>query len=178
MKWKIEDILICSVDGLNGFSGAITRVFPQTIVQRCIVHQIRNSTRYVSYKDIKEFMRDLKSVYQAVTLELAEHNLDKVEEKWKSKYLSSIISWWENWTELSAYFIYPQAIRKMIYTTNSIENFNRQLRKVTKTKSSYPSDDAFEITIFSNLGYHKKVDRHTTQLMIYFEGRIVIDLIV
>ena len=89
----VEDILICSVDGLNGFSQAITAVYPQTIVQRCIVHQIRNSTRYVSYKDIKEFMRDLKSVYQAATLEMAEANLEKVEEKWKGKYPSGIKYW-------------------------------------------------------------------------------------
>lgn len=95
-----EDILICSVDGLNGFSQAITAVYPQTIVQRCIVHQIRNSTRYVRYKDIKKFMKDLKSVYQATTLELAEHNLDKAEEKWKDKYSSSIKSWRENCVKL------------------------------------------------------------------------------
>ncbi len=88
-------------------------------------------------------MRDIKSVYQAATLELAEHNLDKVEEKWKGKYSSIIKSWRENWAELSTYFVYPEEIRKMIYTINSIENFNRQLRKVTKTKSSYPSDDTF-----------------------------------
>lgn len=179
----VEDILICSVDGLNGFSQAITAVYPQTIVQRCIVHQIRSSTRYVSYKDIKEFMRDLKSVYQAATLELAEHNLDKAEEKWKDKYPSSIRSWRENWAELSAYFIYPQPIRKMIYTTNSIENFNRQLRKVTKTKSSYPSDEALLKSLYlAILDITKKWTGTphnwmsiANQLMIYFEGRIVND---
>lgn len=179
----VEDILICSVDGLNGFSQAITAVFPQTIVQRCIVHQIRNSTRYVSYKDMKEFMRDLKSVYQAATLELAEHNLDKVEEKWKDKYPSSIKSWRENWAELSAYFAYPHAIRKMIYTTNSIENFNRQLRKVTKTKSSYPSDDALLKSLYLAIlditkkwtGVPHEWTSIANQLMIYFEGRIVKD---
>ena len=179
----IEDILICSVDGLNGFSQAITAVFPQTIVQRCIVHQIRNSTRYVSYKDIKEFTKDLKSVYQAATLELAEHSLDKIEEKWNSKYPSSIKSWRENWTELSAYFAYPQPIRKIIYTTNSIENFNRQLRKVTKIKSSYPSDDALLKSLYlAILDITKKWTGTphnwmsiANQLMIYFEGRIVND---
>jgi putative transposase len=138
----VEDILICSVDGLPGFSQAISAVYPESIVQRCVVHQIRNSTRYVSYKDIKEFIKDLKLVYQASTLELAETNLNKLEDKWKNKYPSSIKSWQDNWTQLSAYFAYPKEIRKMIYTTNSIENFNRQLRKVTKTKAAYPSDDA------------------------------------
>ena len=179
----IEDILICSVDGLNGFSQAITAVFPQTIVQRCIVHQIRNSTRYVSYKDIKEFMRDMKTVYQAATLELAEHNLDRMEDKWKGKYPGSIKSWRDNWTELSAYFAYPQSIRKMIYTTNSIENFNRQLRKVTKTKSSYPNDDALLKSLYlAILDITKKWTQTphnwkeiANQLMIYFEGRIVKD---
>ena len=179
----VEDILICSVDGLNGFSQAITAVYPQTIVQRCIVHQIRNSTRYVSYKDIKEFMRDLKSVYQAATLEMAEANLEKVEEKWKGKYPSSIKSWKENWAELSAYFTYPQAIRKMIYTTNSIENFNRQLRKVTKTKSSYPSDEALLKSLYLAIlditkkwtGTPHNWTSIANQLMIYFEGRIAND---
>ena len=128
-------------------------------------------------------MKDLKSVYQAATLELAEHNLDKAEEKWKDKYPSSIKSWRENWAELSAYFVYPQAIRKMIYTTNSIENFNRQLRKVTKTKSSYPSDDALLKSLYlAILDITKKWTGTphnwmsiANQLMIYFEGRIVND---
>lgn len=127
---------------LGSIEQQITLIYPEAIVQRCIVHQIRNSTRYVSYKDIKEFMKDLKMVYQASTIELAEMNLDKLEEKWNGKYPSSIKSWRENWSELSAYFNYPKEIRKMIYTTNAIENFNRQLRKVTKTKSTYPSEDA------------------------------------
>lgn len=176
----VEDILICSVDGLNGFSTAITSIYPQAIVQRCIVHQIRNSTRYVSYKDIKEFMKDLKTVYQASTIDLAEMNLDKLEEKWKNRYPSSIKSWRENWSELSAYFNYPKEIRKMIYTTNSIENFNRQLRKVTKTKSTYPSDDALLKSLYlAILDITKKWTGTTrnwmgiaNQLMIYFEGRI------
>lgn len=176
----VEDILICSVDGLNGFSTAITSIYPEAIVQRCIVHQIRNSTRYVSYKDIKEFMKDLKMVYQASTIELAEMNLDKLEEKWKGKYPSSIKSWRENWSELSAYFNYPKEIRKMIYTTNSIENFNRQLRKVTKTKSTYPSDDALLKSLYlAILDITKKWTGRphnwmgiANQLMIYFEGRI------
>jgi putative transposase len=176
----VEDILICSVDGLPGFSQAISAVYPESIVQRCVVHQIRNSTRYVSYKDIKEFIKDLKLVYQASTLELAETNLNKLEDKWKNKYPSSIKSWQDNWTQLSAYFAYPKEIRKMIYTTNSIENFNRQLRKVTKTKAAYPSDDALLKSLYlAILDITKKWTGPThswsqiaNQLMIYFEGRI------
>lgn len=179
----IEDILLCSVDGLNGFSQAIQAVYPQTIVQRCIVNQIRNSTRYVSYKDIKEYTKDLKQVYQAATIELAESKLDELEAKWSDKYASGIKSWRENWSELSAYFSYPQAIRKMIYTTNAIENFNRQLRKVTKTKSSYPSDDALLKSLYLAIvditkkwkGVPHNWVSIANQLMIYFEGRIAKD---
>jgi transposase-like protein len=183
----VEDVLICSVDGLPGFSKAIETVFPKTIVQRCIVHQIRSSTRYVSYKDIKEFTKDLKSIYQAATLDLAEQALGRVETKWKSKYPSSLKSWRDNWVELTAYFAYPVAIRKMIYTTNSIENFNRQLRKVTKTKSSYPTDDALLKSLYlAILDITKKWSSKpfnwmeiANQLMIFFEGRVDInDMIV
>ena len=175
-----QDILICSVDGLKGFSEAISAVYPSTIVQRCIVHQIRNSTRYVSYKDIKEFTKDLKAVYQASTLKQAELALDKAESKWQNRYPSSMKSWRNNWTELSSYFAFPAPIRRMIYTTNSIENFNRQLRKVTKTKSSYPSDDALLKSLYlAILDITKKwTDKSMhwndiiNQLMITFEGRI------
>lgn len=132
----VRDILIASVDGLNGFSDAIRTVFPQTEIQRCIVHQIRNSTRYLSYKDLKEFIADLKLVYQAVTEQAALENLDSLEEKWGKKYPAAIRSWRNNWTELSTYFKYPPEIRKLIYTTNSIGNFNRGLRKTTKTKAA------------------------------------------
>ena len=176
----VEDILICCVDGLKGFSQAIGAVYPQTIVQRCIVHQIRNTTRYISYKDIKEFMKDLKSIYQANTLELAEQNLERVEEKWKNKYPNSIKSWKENWGELSTYFAYPPAIRKMIYTTNAIENFNRQLRRVKKTKTSYPSEEALLKSVYlatRDIVEKWKGKPHNwmniaNQLMIYFEERI------
>jgi len=179
----VQDVLFCSVDGLPGFSKAIEAVFPKTIIQRCIVHQIRNSTRYVSYMDIKEFTRDLKSIYQATTLEQAEQALGKAEAKWGKKYPSSLKSWRDNWVELTAYFAYPAAIRKMIYTTNSIENFNRQLRKVTKTKSSYPTDDALLKSLYlAILDITKKWSSKpfnwmeiANQLMIFFEGRIEID---
>jgi len=138
----VEDILIASVDGLTGFIEAIHAVYPKAEVQRCIIHQIRNSTRYVSWKDLKPFMADLKPVYKAATEELALEYLDELDGKWGKKYPFALRSWRTNWAELATYFKYPQEIRKLIYTTNAIENFNRQLRKVTKTKSAFPSDDA------------------------------------
>ncbi|MCR4718310.1 MAG: IS256 family transposase, partial [Firmicutes bacterium] len=138
----VSDILIESVDGLSGFVDAIHAAFPKTEVQRCIIHQIRSSCRYVSYKDIKQFTADLKPVYKAPTEEIALAALDEFEAKWGAKYPLGVKSWRANWTELSTMFKYPPEIRKLIYTTNAIENFNRQLRKVTKTKSAFVSDDA------------------------------------
>ena len=138
----VEDIMIVSVDGLTGFGDAIHAVFPQAEIQRCIVHQIRYSTKFISYKDLKPFMADLKLVYKADTEDLALTALEDLEEKWGKKYPASIGSWRNNWTQLSTYFKYPSEIRKLIYTTNSIENFNRQLRKVTKSKTIFPTDDA------------------------------------
>ena len=138
----VEDIMIVSVDGLSGFGDAIGAVFPKAEIQRCIVHQVRYSTKFVNYKDLKPFVKDLKEVYQASTEELALENLDQLEEKWGKKYPSSVASWRNNWPQLSTYFKYPAEIRKIIYTTNAIENFNRQLRKVTKAKTIFPTDDA------------------------------------
>lgn len=138
----VQDILIASVDGLSGFVEAINVAFPKTEVQRCIIHQIRSSTRYVSYKDIKQFTADLKPVYKAPTEETALASMDEFEAKWGGKYPLAVKSWRFNWNELSTMFKYPPEIRKLIYTTNAIENFNRQLRKVTKTKSAFVSDDA------------------------------------
>jgi transposase-like protein len=135
----VEDIFIASVDGLTGFSEAIQAVFPKTLVQRCIIHQIRNSLRYVSHKDRKAFVRDLKTVYQAPSRETAESNLLKLDELWGSKYASAIRSWENNWEELSTFFDFPSEIRRMIYTTNTIEGYNRQLRKVIKNKASFPT---------------------------------------
>ena len=178
----VEDIMIISVDGLTGFVDAIGAVFPKTEIQRCIVHQIRYTTKFVSYKDIKAFTKDLKQIYQAATEELALQALDELEEKWGKKYPSSVSSWRNNWTELSAYFKYPQELRKIIYTTNSIENFNRQLRKVTKSRSIFPTDDAlFKLLYLAMMDITKKwVGKSGTwnwgqilnQLMIHFEGRI------
>lgn len=138
----VEDILIASIDGLKGFVEAIEVAFPGTEIQRCIIHQIRSSTRYVSYKDVKPFVADLRPVYKAPTEKDALAALDEFENKWAGKYRLGVKSWRENWNELSTMFKYPPEIRKLIYTTNAIENFNRQLRKVTKTKSAFVSDDA------------------------------------
>jgi len=138
----VSDILIISVDGLAGFSEAISVAYPKTEIQRCVIHQIRSSTRYVSYKDIKAFMSALKPIYKAPTEESALTELDKLEAAWSGKYPTSVKSWRENWDELATMFKYPEPIRRIIYTTNALENFNRQLRKVTKTKSAFVSDEA------------------------------------
>lgn len=176
----VEDIMIVSVDGLTGFGDAIGAVFPKAEIQRCIVHQIRYSTKFISYKDIKPFMKELKQVYQAATEEAALENLDRLEENWGKKYPSSIASWRNNWPQLSTYFKYPPEIRKLIYTTNSIENFNRQLRKVTKTRTIFPTDDAlFKILYLAMMDITKKWTGKSwdwgqtlDQLCIYFGDRI------
>lgn len=138
----VSDILIVSVDGLTGFSEAIAVAYPKAEVQRCIIHQIRSSTRYVSYKDVKAFTAALKPVYKAPTEDAALAALDDLERAWGAKYPAAIKSWRDHWTELSTMFKYPEQLRRIIYTTNALENFNRQLRKVTKTKSAFVSDDA------------------------------------
>lgn len=138
----VQDVLIACIDNLKGFAEAIELVFPKTQVQSCIVHQIRNSFKYVSYKDSRAFMTDLKKVYQASSKEEAEQNLVSLEEKWNKKYPVAIQSWQNNWHRLSTYFDYPDGIRKMMYTTNTIEAFHRQVRKVTKTKGAFTSDAA------------------------------------
>lgn len=144
----VEDILIACKDGLSGFSEAISTVFPQTQIQLCVIHQIRNSMKYVSYKEQKTVMADLKKIYQALTIEEAELSFQNFKEKWEKKHPIIIRSWENNWLELTAYFSYPPAIRKMIYTTNIVEGYHRQLRKVTKTKTAYPSDDALRKMIY------------------------------
>ena len=147
----VEDILIISVDNLKGFSEAIKGKYPNSEIQKCIVHQIRNSIKYVASKDMKEFTKDLKTIYKAITLEQAADNLLHLEEKWGKKYRAAIKSWQDNWEELTTYFKYPEEIRRLIYTTNSIENFNRQLRKYTKTKSSYPTHDSLSKSIYLSI---------------------------
>lgn len=138
----MQDVLIACVDGLNGFVDAINAVFPQTDVQRCIIHQIRSSTKYVTTKDMKPFVRDLKNVYKAANQDEAWENLLEFEATWGKRYPACIKSWKDNWNELTSFFAYPVELRKLIYTTNAIEGFNRQLRKVTKNRTVFPTDDA------------------------------------
>ena len=138
----VEDIFIACTDSLSGFSAAIEANFPKTEIQNCVVHQIRNSTKYVSYKDLKALMADLKAVYAAVDEPSALEALNAFSERWDKKYPRISASWQENWPNLSTYFKYPQEVRRLIYTTNAIEGFNRQLRKVTKAKSVFPTDDS------------------------------------
>lgn len=138
----VKDILITCIDGLKGFEEAILSIYPKSEVQSCVVHQIRNSLKYVASKNQKEFMQDMKLVYQADTIETAESNLSMLEDKWGKKYPVVIESWRKNWHKLSTYFKYTHDIRRLIYTTNAIEGFHRQVRKVTKNKTAFTSDMA------------------------------------
>ena len=138
----LEDILIACIDNLNGFAEAIATVFPKVEIQSCIVHQIRNSLKYVASKDQKAFMKDLKCVYQAANKAQAEDELQNLDQTWGKKYPVVIKSWYTNWEKLTAYFNYDTQIRKLIYTTNAVEGFHRQVRKVTKTKGVFPNDMA------------------------------------
>ena len=175
----VEDILIACVDGLTGFPQAIEAVFPKTTVQRCVIHQIRHTLQYVTWSDKKEFMRDLKRVYQASTREDAEVNLLELGDKWGKTYPAAIRSWENNWLELSAYFDYPAEIRRLIYTTNIIEGYNRQLRKVTKTTSIFPTPKSIRKLLYlAHSNIEKKWSKPIpnwakirNQLAIRFEGR-------
>jgi len=138
----VQDIFIAAIDGLTGFKDAIQSVFPETKVQRCVIHQIRYSLKYVVWKDRKAFVADLKTVYQAATREEAEANLQKLEQTWKDKYAAAVRSWQNNWDDLSTFFEFPQEIRRLIYTTNTVEGYHRQLRKVIKNKGSFPTEQA------------------------------------
>ena len=154
---KVEDILIACTDNLTGFSEAIAAVFPKTDIQNCIIHQLRNSSKYVSYKDIKALMADLKRVYQAVDEQSALAALDDFAEIWDKKYPKISKSWRENWANLSTYFKFPEELRRLIYTTNAIEGFNRQLRKVTKSKAVFLTDDSlFKMLYLAMLDITKK----------------------
>lgn len=176
----IEDIFIACTDNLCGFSTAIEAVFPKTEIQNCIIHQIRNSSKYVSYKDLKALMADLKAVYAAVDEDAALMALDTFSEHWDKKYPTISQSWRENWANLSTYFKFPQELRRLIYTTNAIEGFNRQLRKVTKAKSVFPTDESlFKMLYLAMMDITKKwTDRRQdwsmihAQLAIYFEDRM------
>lgn len=138
----VQDILIICVDNLTGFSQAISACYPQTEIQKCIIHPIRNSVRYVSYKDLKKVTADLKPIYKAPTEEAALAELERFEEIWGEKYPLMVRSWHQNWDELATFFKYPPDLRKIIYTTNMIESYHRQLRKVTKGKSIFPTDES------------------------------------
>ena len=155
----VEDIFIACTDNLTGFSSAIEAVFPKTEIQNCIIHQLRNSSKYVSYKDLKALMADLKAVYAAVDEETALNALDVFEEHWDKKYPQISQSWRDNWANLSTYFKFPREVRRLIYTTNAIEGFNRQLRKVTKSKSVFPTDDSLlKMLYLAMMDITKKVD--------------------
>ena len=176
----VQDILIASVDGLKGFPEAINAIFPNTEVQLCIVHQIRNSIRYVASKNQKEFMKDLKLIYQAISKEAAEIELDNLESKWGKKYPIVIKSWRNKWEHLSAYFKYSEEIRRIIYTTNIIESVHRQFRKLTKTKGAFPNENSLLKLLY--MGIQNASKKWTmpiwnwsltiSQLAILFEGRL------
>lgn len=176
----IEDILIASVDGLTGFPEAIQSIYPKTEVQLCVVHQIRNSLRYVGSKHHKAFMADLKRVYQALNKKAAETALDELENDWGDKYPIVIQSWRKKWENLSVYFRYPEPIRKVIYTTNSIEAVHRQFRKLTKTKGGFPNDNSLLKLLYMGIQNASKkwtMPIHNwnltlSQLAIFFEGRL------
>jgi putative transposase len=176
----IEDILIASVDGLKGFPEAINTIFPNTEVQLCIVHQIRNSLKYVASKNQKEFMKDLKLVYQAISKEAAELELDRLEEKWGTKYPIVIQSWRNKWENLSTYFKYPEDIKRIIYTTNIIESVHRQFRKLTKTKGAFPNENSLLKLLYMGIQNAQKKwtmpmrnwSLTISQLAIFFEGRL------
>lgn len=176
----VEDIFIACTDNLTGFSAAIEAVFPKTEIQNCIIHQLRNSSKYVSYKDLKALMADLKAVYAAVDEPAALAALDTFSERWDTKYPRISQSWRANWANLSTYFKFPQELRRLVYTTNAIEGFNRQLRKVTKSKSVFPTDDSlFKMLYLAMIDITKKWTGRRqdwsmihAQLAIYFEDRM------
>ncbi len=178
----VKDILIACMDGLTGFPDALRAVFPKTVVQRCIVHQIRNSLKYVVYKDQDAFIRDLKAIYQAPSRDQAETALLNLAETWGDKYPSAVKSWETNWPELSAFFDFPPEIRRLIYTNNGIESYNRQLRKVTKNKAVFPTNESARKLLF--LAHRDLAKKWTmplpnwanilNQLVVYFPSRVMI----
>ena len=180
----VQDILIACIDGLTGFPEAISASFPKTEVQLCIVHQIRHSLKYVASKDQKIFMADLKTVYQAETKELAEQRLLELDEKWGKKYPMVLKSWQTKWDALSTYFKYSADIRRLIYTTNAIEGFHRQVRKYTKSKAAFTSEGALVKLIYSayqriKMKWYQPLQNWAliiSQLDIYFPGRLKIEL--
>jgi transposase-like protein len=180
----LKDMLIVCTDNLSGFSQAIESVYPKAEVQKCLVHQIRNTLKYTASKDQKEMVRDMKKIYKANTKELAQHALEELCEKWQTKYPKVTESWTRNWEELSTFFKYTAPIRKIIYTTNPIEGYHRQIRKVTKTKGAFTSENALLKLIYLAT---KRIEEKWTnplhnwsitiqQLSIHFEGRLKLDI--
>ena len=176
----VQDILIASVDGLKGFPEAINSIFPDAEVQLCIVHQIRNSLKYVGSRNQKQFAKELKAVYQALTKEEAEYELDKLEEKWGKKYPIVFQSWRNKWDNLSVYFKYPEDIRRVIYTTNIIESVHRQFRILTKSKGAFPNDESLLKLLYMGIQNAQKKwtmpirnwSLTISQLAIFFDGRL------
>ena len=175
----VEDIFIACIDGLSGFKEAIHAVFPKTQIQRCIIHQVRQSLQYVSWKDRKAFVSDLRTIYQAPTREAGEERLLELGERWGDKYVVAVRSWERNWEDLATMSEYPAEIRRLIYTTNTVEGYNRQVRKVTKTKGALPNEDAARKLLFL---VNREITKDWTasifnwakirnQLAIRFEGR-------
>jgi putative transposase len=175
----VEDVFIAAIDGLTGFKDAIHAVFPQTMIQRCVIHQIRQSLKYLPWRDRKAFVADLKTVYQAATREEAESNLRALNETWGDKYAAAIRSWENNWDDLATFFEFPSEIRRLIYTTNPVEGYHRQLRKVIKNKSSFPTPQAIRKLLYlATMDISKKWTmpykgwpQILNQLAIRFEGR-------
>lgn len=176
----VEDILITVTDNLNGFTETIRAVFPQSTTQICVVHQIRNSCRYVVWKDLKEFTSDMKEIYTSVNRDQAAIALEHFEQKWGSKYRHAVQSWHRNWNDLTAFFDFPVEIRTIIYTTNLIENLNGKIRKYTKTKLSFPTDDALRKSVWLAI---REIEKKWTmpirnwgivmnQFLVIFENRI------
>jgi len=176
----VKDILIASVDGLKGFPEAINAIYPNTEIQLCVIHQIRNSLKYVASKNQKEFMKDLKKIYQAISKEQAETELDRLEEKWGNKYPIVIKSWRNKWDYLSNYFKYLEQIRKIIYTTNIIESVHRQFRKLIKTKGAFPNENSLHKLLYMGIQNAEKKwtmpirnwNLTLSQLAIFFNGRL------
>ena len=176
----VQDIFIACVDGLTGFKDAIRSVFPQVEIQRCLVHQVRNSLKYVVWKDRKAFAADLRAIYQATTREAGELALLHLNEKWGNRYAIAVRSWEDHWEDLATFFDYTPEIRRLIYTTNPIEGYHRQLRKVTKSKAGFPSPEAARKMLW--LAHQDIVKKWTmplpnwatilNQLAIRFEGRL------
>lgn len=176
----VKDILIACVDGLSGFPEAIETIYPETEVQQCIIHQIRNSMKYVASKNQKAFMADLKAVYRAATKNAAETALNELEAKWDKQYPVVIRSWRKKWDNLSVYFKYPEDVRKAIYTTNAVEAVHRQFRKLTKTKGGFPNENSLLKLLYAGILNASEKWTHPvqnwnltlSQLVIHFEDRI------